>query len=217
MGSIIGAGIGLAGSLLGGSSKKQASNQAQQLDLTGYNYLTSGGGANYTKTAAANGVTGSNTSSAIQNQEGQLLGTQPITDQTKTAFNNYLGSTGYNFQMDQGSRAISGNAATKGLLNSGSTLKAETQFGQNLGSSYFSNYLNQLGGLNQQAQNSATQGQNAVSAAGGAGSSGGVAAGTAAQNGGNAMGNAIATAAGTLGGAVSNNYDKIGNFFGSIF
>lgn len=212
MGAIIGAGIGLAGTLLGGSSKQAGADNAQKLDLTGYNYLTSGGGAPYTSTAAANGVTGSNTSQSIQNQEGQLLGTQPITDQTKTAFNNYLGSTGYNFQMDQGQRAITGSAAAKGLLNSGGTAKALTTFGQGLGASYFNNYLGQLSGLNTQAANSATQGQNAVSAAAGAGSSGGVAAGTAAQNGGNAMGDAITKAAGVAGGAVAGNWN---NFFGN--
>lgn len=204
MASLIAPAIGLAGTLFGGSSAQSGASSAQKLDLTGYNYLTSGGGSDFTKAAAANGVTGSNASQGIQNQEGQLLGTQPITDQTKTAFDNYLGSTGYNFQMDQGQRAITGSAAARGILNSGSTAKALTTFGQGLGSSYFNNYIGQLGNLNTQAANSATQGQNAVSAAGGAGSSGGVAAGTAAQNGANTMGGAIAGAAGIAAGAVNN-------------
>jgi hypothetical protein len=216
VGAIIGAGIGLAGTLLGGSSKKSGANAAQGLDLTGYNYLTSGAGSDFTKTAAANGVTGSNNSQNIQNQEGELLGTRPITDQTKTAFDNYLGSTGYNFQLDQGTRAITGSAASRGLLNSGSTAKALVGYGQGLGSQYFNNYLSQLGSLNTQAANSATQGQNAVSAAAGAGSAGGVAAGNAAQNGGNAMGDAIAKGAGIAGSAVANNWSGISNFFGSI-
>jgi hypothetical protein len=209
--------------LIGGATSQGASGGAQKLDLTGYNYLTSGGGAPYTNTAAANGVAGSNTSQSIQNQEGQLLGTEPITDQTKTAFNNYLGSTGYNFQLDQGTRAITGSAASRGTLNSGSTAKALTQYGQGLGGQYFNNYLSQLSGLNTQAANSATQGQNAVSAAGGAGSSGGVAAGTAAQNGGNAMANGISTAFNQIGSAFTapkpqttpdNSFSFSGNYFG---
>jgi hypothetical protein len=149
-------------------------------------------------------VAGSNTSQRLQGTQADLLGVGGDPAAAKTAFNNYLGSTGYNFQMDQGQRAITGSAAARGILNSGSTAKALTSFGQGLGASYFNNYLGQLSGLNTQASNSATQGQNAVSAAAGAGSSGGVAAGTAAQNGANTMGGAIAGAAGIAAGAANN-------------
>src|SRR5690606_17284362 len=44
-------------------------------------------------------------------------------------------------------KAITGNAAAKGLLNSGSTAKALTTFGQNLGKQSFNDYLGQLTGL----------------------------------------------------------------------
>jgi len=60
------------------------------------------------------------------------------------AFNNYRDSTGYNFQLDQGSKAITGNNAAKGILNSGSTAKALTSYGQNLASQSMNDYLSQL-------------------------------------------------------------------------
>lgn len=63
-------------------------------------------------------------------------------------FENYLDSTGYNFQLDEGSRAVTNNRAAKGLLNSGSTLKSLNNYGQNMGKQYFGNYLQQLLGLN---------------------------------------------------------------------
>lgn len=63
------------------------------------------------------------------------------------AMQKYLNSSGYNFQLDSGSRAITGNMASRGLLNSGATLKAEQQYGQNLGSSYLDKYMGSLGDL----------------------------------------------------------------------
>jgi hypothetical protein len=62
------------------------------------------------------------------------------------AFQNYLDSTGYNFQLGQGVNAVNQSAAARGLLHSGATLKALTNYGQNMGKSYFSQYLNQLSG-----------------------------------------------------------------------
>lgn len=60
------------------------------------------------------------------------------------AFQKYRNSDGYNFLLDSGSKAITNNAAAHGLLNSGSTLKALTQYGQNLGSTQLQSYLGNL-------------------------------------------------------------------------
>lgn len=67
-------------------------------------------------------------------------------------FNDYKDSSGYNFMLDQGSKAITGNNAAKGLLNSGSTLKALNTFGQNTASTYFNQYLDRLLGLTKSGQ-----------------------------------------------------------------
>lgn len=200
MASLIAPAIGIGSALLGGSSSKNSG--APALDLTGYNYLTKGAGSPTIQGAQQAGQTAQAGATATQQQESDLLTGNPAAN--KTAFNNYLNSTGYNFQMDQGSRAITGSAAARGLLNSGSTAKALTSYGQGLGSSYFNNYLSQLGKVNDQQFNTAGQGINATVSAGSAGTAGGVAAGQNTQSGANTMGGAIATAGGVAAGAVNN-------------
>lgn len=60
------------------------------------------------------------------------------------AFNNWLNSSDYKFTTQAGMDAITQNMASKGLLNSGSTLKALTQWGQQNAQQYRNNYMNQL-------------------------------------------------------------------------
>lgn len=142
------------------------------------------------------------------------------------AFNSYLDSTGYGFQFDQGQRAITGSAAAKGLLNSGATAKALTKYGQNIGKQYFSDYLGQLGNMNNILGGTASAGQNAlgqiatVGTAGGGNAASAITQGASNQGasvmaGGNAMGNAISTAGGALGNAFANIGGSMGSgFFG---
>lgn len=77
----------------------------------------------------------------------QIAGMLGLGGGDPAAFQKYLDSSGYKFTLDSGSKAITGNAASRGLLNSGSTLKALTQFGQDLASTKMDNYLGQLGSL----------------------------------------------------------------------
>lgn len=72
---------------------------------------------------------------------------------------------GYNFRLQSGVNAINNNAATKGMLQSGDTLRELTQFGQDMGSQEYGNAFNRwLGegqfrqGLTGIGQNAATQG-----------------------------------------------------------
>lgn len=53
-------------------------------------------------------------------------------------------STGMNFIRDQGSRAVTGNTAAKGLLGSGGTLRRLTEFGQESGDRFMSNLMNMM-------------------------------------------------------------------------
>lgn len=170
MGDIIGGLIGGVGSLMGG-------NKAKQQDLTGFNYLK---GAN--AGAVANGQTANNAQTALLTGSG--------TPQQSQAFGNYLNSTGYNFQKQQGEQAITGSAASRGLLNSGGTAKALTAYGTNMANTSFNNYLGQLQGV-------AGQGQTAAGQVGAAGTQGGQAAGSD-------QGNGIANAAGAVGKIASN-------------
>ena len=169
-------------------------------------------------------------------KEGRNLGIPPAAPAAATpqpmptnvpaaenAFNSYLDSTGYKFMFGQGQDAITNSMAAKGLLNSGATAKALTKFGQNLGKSYFSDYLNQLSNVQNALGGTASAGQNALGQIATAGTAGGGNAanaiitgagnqGAAIMSGGNAMGNAIAGAAGSIGNAISNM--PSGNFFG---
>lgn len=76
-----------------------------------------------------------------------LLGLGGDSAKANAGFQNYLNSSGYKFNLKSGDEAITSNAASKGLLNSGATGKGLETFGQNLGSTYFNNYLGQLSGL----------------------------------------------------------------------
>lgn len=89
------------------------------------------------------------TGAGANNAIAALLGVGGDPAAQQNAFNTFRNSTGYQFQLDQGNNAITSSAAARGLLNSGSALKAREKYGQGLASNYFSQYLNQLGGLTQ--------------------------------------------------------------------
>jgi hypothetical protein len=214
MGSLIGGVIGGIGSLVGGMGSKSGSGKAAAQDLTGYNYLTKGAGAPTITAAQNNGVAAGAAQAGTQGAEAQLLGTAPVTSQTKTGFSNYLDSTGYKFQVGQGTAAIAGNAATRGLLNSGGTAKALAGYGQGMAGQSFNNYLSNLSNLNTQQGATAGQGIQAAQAVGQAGTAGGAAAGAATQAGANANANGVSTAANQVGSAVADNFSTIKNFFG---
>jgi hypothetical protein len=54
---------------------------------------------------------------------------------------------GYNFRLQQGLDGVSSQAATRGMLNSGRTLKALTDYGQNYATNAFGSEWNRLMGL----------------------------------------------------------------------
>jgi hypothetical protein len=120
--------------IFGGSKSKQQStsenvnNQYLKQNLGGY--MGAGGGANDMVSKLLMGGAGAD--------EG---------------FQKYKDSAGYGFTMDSGSRAITGNAASRGLLSSGATGKALTTFGQNVGQQYYNNYIDKLMGLSSQGLN----------------------------------------------------------------
>lgn len=76
-------------------------------------------------------------------------------DAASTAMGKFTASPGYQYQVDQGLRAIDHGAAARGSLNSGATLKAEETLGSNLANQDFGKYLERLNGL-------ATVGMNGV-------------------------------------------------------
>lgn len=105
-----------------------------------------------------------------------LLGLGGDSTQANAAFQNYLNSSGYKFNLQSGNNAIESAAGAKGMLNSGATAKGLTSFGQNLGSQYFNNYLGQLTGVS----NSGLEAGNTIA---NNGTQGGVAGGQMQSNG----------------------------------
>ena len=127
MGNIIG---GIVGGIMG---KKTGKRQAAALRATGEQ-----------ATGELEGFAG-----AGDQANEAILGGLGIGDtaQTDAAFENFLSSTGFRSQLAAGSEAITGNQAAAGLLNSGSTLKRLTRFGQDLGQQGFNNFLGNLGNV----------------------------------------------------------------------
>lgn len=78
---------------------------------------------------------------------GALLGLGGDKAAADGAFQNYLGSSGYNFLMDSGRKAINGSAAASGGLRSGATGMRLMQYGQDLASTKLNEYIQQLTGL----------------------------------------------------------------------
>lgn len=82
-----------------------------------------------------------------QQPQGAVQGNQQLAPgSASNAFDAYRNSTGYQFRLGEGNRAITNNKAVSGLLNSGSALKDLTRFGQDFASNEFGNYLGQLTG-----------------------------------------------------------------------
>lgn len=79
-----------------------------------------------------------------------------------SGFNNYKNATGFNQLLEQGSRGITGGAAARGLLNSGSTGKALVNYGNDMQNQYAGSYLSNLFNLSNQG----LQAGNLISGAG---------------------------------------------------
>ncbi|HEY5289790.1 MAG TPA: hypothetical protein VIJ59_07125, partial [Caulobacteraceae bacterium] len=118
--SIVGAGASIIGAHSASSAASNAANANNALQEQIYNsnkgleqpFITSGDNAE----TALNGFLG--------------LGGDPAA--TQKAFNNYLNSTGYQFNLNQGLDATQQAKASAGMLNSGATLKALDAYGTGL-------------------------------------------------------------------------------------
>ncbi len=131
----VGAAIGGVGQIAGAVAASKAAKKADQRLQEGRDYaINQSGLGQYRDTGVA------------ANQQQQALLGLPGTDptQAQAGFNNYLNSSGYQANLQGGTDALNSNAAARGLLKSGATLKATQKFGADLGSSYFNSYLGQV-------------------------------------------------------------------------
>lgn len=71
------------------------------------------------------------------------------------AYNFQASDPSYAWRFNQGQQAIDRSAASRGMLLSGSQLKASQEFGQGMASQEYGNQFNRLSGLAQNAQNAA--------------------------------------------------------------
>ena len=89
----------------------------------------------------------------------------------QSALAQFLNSPAFQFNFDQGQRAIDQSAAARGMSQSGANLKSLQEFGQGLQANEFNNRIAQLGGLGQMGfqgaggltQNSANSGNLMIS------------------------------------------------------
>lgn len=141
------------------------------------------------------------------NQAGDLLsnflGLSGDPAKAQAALQSYLGSTGYQFQFDQGENAVTQNKAVNGSLDSGGTLKALTQYGQNIGSLTTGSYLDRLTNL-------VNSGNSAISSVSGQGQSYAGAVSNNNNSAADATGNAALSSA-------SNTSSVINNLAGAYF
>lgn len=89
---------------------------------------------------AQQGVIGSNYLTALLTGQGDVAG-------ANQGLEDYYARAGFQPAMDAMTRSVTGSAAAKGLLRSGSTAKALQREGANLNQQFYNNYLSNLGGL----------------------------------------------------------------------
>jgi len=119
---------GVIRSLFGGS-KSESSSQSQQSS------------SNRAWDVLKDPLTGMTSGGA--NAFGQL------SDILGRGFDDYKKNAGFDFALNRGQQGITGNAAARGLLNSGSTAKALAEFETGLGSQMYNNWLDRLNGAAQ--------------------------------------------------------------------
>lgn len=97
-----------------------------------------------------------------------------LTDALSGGFDDYKKNAGFDFALNRGQQGITGNAAARGLLNSGSTMKGLAEFETGLGSQFYNNWLDRLNNV----------AQTGIGAGGVLTGAGGVSSGTSTSKGG---------------------------------
>jgi len=140
-GAIFSGGASLIGGALqsgavDGANSENAALQRQARQIAGQNYQNDRGNvAPYISTGQG----------ALTQQNALLgLGGQ---DAANTAMSSFQASPGYAYQVQQGLRGVDAGAASRGMLRSGATLKAEQTLGSNLANQDFGQYFGRLNSL----------------------------------------------------------------------
>jgi hypothetical protein len=133
------AAVGTAGSMIASSNATNAAtnaaNQNNALETSIYNQNS----ANAQPYIQA----GDTANTELQGFLG--LGGSP--QATSTAFNNYLNSTGYQFNLNQGENAVTQSQAASGMLGSGATMEALDNYATGEADQYGQQYEQDLSGV----------------------------------------------------------------------
>ena len=132
---------GQVGKSSASSAISGASAQAQALD----EQARQTGQANY-NAAISNVQPYISTGQNALTQYGNLLGVNGQ-DAASSAMSTFQASPGYQYQLQQGLKAVDAGAASQGMLRSGATLRAEQTLGSSLANNDFSSYLGRLNSL----------------------------------------------------------------------
>jgi hypothetical protein len=135
------------------------------------------------------------------------LNTSDVAGDRANALSDFQASPGYNFRLNEGTKALDRSAASKGMLLSGAQTKAVTDYGQNTASQEWGNYINQLMGLSGQGAGSAANTNSANTSAYNSGVNALTQGQLAAANYGMQSGNALAA-------GIGNGIRSLGNIVG---
>lgn len=126
--------MGLFGALFGSGAKSSSSSDNQA-----YPWIKDTYGS-----MAQNGVGANNVlSGLLTGDDGEF----------NAGYDRFKSSAGYQNVLDTAMRGLSGSAGSRGMLRSGSTLKALQDRAAGIGDQYFTNYLGQLSNLSGQGLN----------------------------------------------------------------
>ena len=170
MGSLFGAILGGAGSLLGGflnqgaaSNYGSAVHQAAGIAAKGAKKAGNEAAGGYTQ-ASSMLQPYATQGAAANTQFGNAIGANGLPAQ-QSFYNNFQNDPGYQATLQQGIGAAEQGGAGTGAFNSGGTLKALMAFGQRQLQDQFQTRLNYLQGLGNQGYNAAgQQGQDVIGA-----------------------------------------------------
>lgn len=153
----VAAGISAGAGLLGGVMQSSAVSGAADKSIAAQKEAAAQQRADLMPWATTGGL--ANTAST------DLLGLNGP-DAAAAAMANYQTSPGYQWQYNEGLRAVDAGAAARGLGRSGAAMKAEQTFGQGLANTDFGQYYNRLFDMSQLGEKAAAgQGAGALEAA----------------------------------------------------
>ena len=75
-----------------------------------------------------------------------MTGGQTSKEAATAAFDQFRGSTGYQFRLDEGNKGLTAALGKNSMLDSGAAVKSAIKYNQNVGSDEFSRYLGALQG-----------------------------------------------------------------------